>query len=216
MAVRERRARAPQLYRLTLMQAITKGWSMDWIVEKATELGVSRLVPVLSARSVPRFGDKEDRARRVGKWQAQAVEALKQCGGAWLPEIAMPMGMEEALTAGWGGGPDTLGLVASFDPGARHPREWFAAWAAERRLRVQAAAIWVGPEGDFTPEELAALRDSGVRPITLGPRVLRSETASLYCLSVLAYELQWLWGGSPADPGDREGDVTRQRVKDSS
>jgi 16S rRNA (uracil1498-N3)-methyltransferase len=160
---------------------------MDWIVQKATELGVRRLVPVQADRSVPQLGNAGDAARRVARWRLLAIEAMKQCGSAWLPEIGMPLDVEGALGAG---GAEGLALVGSFEPAARHPRQWFEAWRVERGEPAREVAVWVGPEGDYTPAERAALRAAGVRPITLGPLVLRSETAAVYCLSVLACELQ--------------------------
>lgn len=188
VAVIERRVRPRLAYRVTLLQGITKGPSMDWIVEKATELGVTRLVPVVAERSVPRFGDEGEGVRRAAKWRMQAIEAIKQCGSAWLPEIAAPMGVKAAVASSAAAA--GLRLVASLEPGARHPRTCLGLWAAEHGDWAREVAVWVGPEGDFTPAELEIIRGSGAWPITLGPLVLRSETAAIYCLSVLAYELQ--------------------------
>jgi 16S rRNA (uracil1498-N3)-methyltransferase len=173
-------------WRLTLIQAVTKAKSMELIVQKATELGACRIVPILSARSVPQLPE-ETAARKVEKWRAIAVAALKQCGSPWLPQIETPqtpaayLARHEAFE---------LTLLASLQPGSRHPRDYFLAYAAEHHQRPASVAVWVGPEGDFTPAELHAIKSAGALPITLGPLVLRSETAALYCLSVLSYELQ--------------------------
>jgi 16S rRNA (uracil1498-N3)-methyltransferase len=82
-----------------------------------------------------------------------------------------------------------LNLLASLQPGARHPREWFEQHRAQHQRPAQSVCVWVGPEGDFTPAEAAAITSAGGRPITLGPLVLRTETAAIYCLSVVNYEL---------------------------
>lgn len=173
-------------YRLTLFQAVTKSRSMDLIVQKATELGAHRIVPVLSERSVVQWS-AEDAPRKTGKWQAVAVEAIKQCGAPWLPIIETPATLQAVLARN-----DRFDLMflASLQPGNRHPRECFATFSADHGRAPTEVAVWIGPEGDFTPAELSAILSSGALPITLGPLVLRSETAAIYCLSFLSYELQ--------------------------
>ena len=86
--------------------------------------------------------------------------------------------------------PFDLAFVASLQPGSQHPRELFAAYRAQHGHAPERVCVWVGPEGDFTPEEIAITRGAGAIPITLGPLVLRADTAAVYCLSVLSYELQ--------------------------
>lgn len=175
-------------YRLTLVQALTKAKSMDWIVQKAVELGVSCLAPVQASRSVVQV-ESDDAGRKVEKWKTTIVEAVKQCGSAWLPKVDPPMSVQARLQRDLG---CELVFLASLQPGSRHPREYFNAFIAEKHRSPQSVAVWVGPEGDFTPAELSLIQSAGALPITLGPKVLRSETAALYCLSVLSYELQSL------------------------
>ncbi|MBM3821539.1 MAG: 16S rRNA (uracil(1498)-N(3))-methyltransferase [Verrucomicrobia bacterium] len=175
--------------RVTLVQAITKGKSMDWIVQKATELGVSRIVPVLSDRSVPSLDD-EAAEDKVEKWMQIAIESIKQCGSPWLPTIEPPRSVQAILQHRER---FECALVASLAPEARHPRTVFDAFRRERGRGPISVAVWVGPEGDFTPAELADIGSAGFTPITLGPLVLRSETAAAYCLSIISYET----GGSP-------------------
>ena len=173
-------------YRLTLIQAIAKARSMDLIIQKATELGAARIVPILSERSVAR-PEAEESARVVDKWRAVAIEALKQCGAPWLPEIEAPATPSAFLATQ----PRfSLMLLASLQPGARHPREHLRAARQDGPAPPDDVAVWVGPEGDFTPAELQSIQSAGALPITLGPLVLRSETAAFYCLSFLSYELQ--------------------------
>ncbi len=173
-------------YRLTLAQAMTKSKTMDLIIQKATELGVHRIVPILSDRSVSQV-EPDTAGSKVEKWQATALEALKQCGSPWRPQIEVPQTVQKFVNSGER---FDLSLVASLQPGAHHPRQIFQTFRSDRRRRPESICIWVGPEGDFTPAELNAIQQAGALPITLGQLVLRSETAAIYCLSVLNYELQ--------------------------
>ncbi len=175
-------------YRFTLVQALTKAKSMDWIVQKAVELGVSCLAPVQASRSVVQV-ESDDAGRKVEKWKTTIVEAVKQCGSPWLPKVDPPMTVQARLQQDLG---CELVLLASLQPGSRHPREYFNTFVAANKRPPSSVAVWVGPEGDFTPAELSLIQSAGGLPITLGPTVLRSETAALYCLSVLSYELQAL------------------------
>ena len=173
-------------YTVTLLQALTKGRTMELIVQKATELGTHRIVPILSARSVAHIA-ADDAANKMDKWEATAIEAIKQCGCAWLPRVEPPQTPQAFLARGE---KFELALVASLQGEARHPREHFESFLAECRRRPASVCVWVGPEGDFTPAEVNSIRASGALPITLGQLVLRSETAAIYCLSIINYELQ--------------------------
>ncbi|MDP6752174.1 MAG: RsmE family RNA methyltransferase [Verrucomicrobiota bacterium] len=176
---------APLPFEITLYQAVAKGKAMDFIVQKATELGAYRIVPVLSERSVPDW-DEAKAAAKVDKWRGICIESIKQCGSAWLPKLDLPMTPKAALADA---GQSDLSLIATLQPDAKHPREQIDAHAAEQGQAPRKLAIWVGPEGDYTPAEINTIR-TGAQPITLGPLVLRSETAAIYCLAVLNYELQ--------------------------
>lgn len=176
----------PLPFKLTLVQAVPKGKMMEVIVQKAAELGVHTVAPILSERTVP-LVEEQSAAAKVEKWQATAIEAIKQCGSAWLPRIQVPQSPQSFLARGE---QFDLSLIATLQPGARHPREYLSAYEQERNRRPGSIAVWVGPEGDFTPAETHTVLGSGVRPITLGQLILRSETAAIYCMSVLSYELQ--------------------------
>jgi 16S rRNA (uracil1498-N3)-methyltransferase len=158
---------------------------MDLIVQKATELGVHRIVPLLSERVVTQL-DHEAGASRAEKWRGTAVEAIKQCGSAWLPDVESPMSPQAFLARGER---FELLLIASLQPDAPHPRARFDAFREEQGRRPRTIGVWVGPEGDFTPAEINLACAAGALPITLGPRVLRCDTAAVYCLSVVNYEL---------------------------
>jgi 16S rRNA (uracil1498-N3)-methyltransferase len=180
LCVRERKTAAPPLCRITLLQAVPKGKLFESIIQKATELSAARIIPLLSERVVVELNKKEG-ARKAAKWQSIAVEAIKQCGAPWLPQVELPMtpleflGRNEVFD---------LALVGSLQPDAKHPKVYLG-----RENKPKSAAIWIGPEGDFSPTELEAIKASGAEPITLGPLVLRTETAATYCLSILNYEL---------------------------
>jgi 16S rRNA (uracil1498-N3)-methyltransferase len=168
-----------------LVQALPKGKLFESIVQKATELGVSQIVPLLSERVVTHL-DAKDCAHKTQKWQAVAVEAIKQCGSSWLPRVMSPVTANQLLKQTE---ECEFALVGSLQPGAQHPHECFRTFQSKHGRMPRSARIWIGPEGDFTPEELGAIQASGACPVSLGPLVLRTETAAIYCLSILNYEL---------------------------
>jgi 16S rRNA (uracil1498-N3)-methyltransferase len=176
----------PLRCRITLAQAIPKGKNMELIVQKAVEIGASEIVPLISDRTVVKV-DRESAAQKQAKWQTVAIEAAKQCGQNWLPEVALPTPVAQFL--------ETtpllhhLRLIGSLQADAVHLKQILAEYSAEHRERPASVLMLVGPEGDFTPAELSLARTQGCRPITLGPIILRVETAAIYCLSVLSYEL---------------------------
>jgi 16S rRNA (uracil1498-N3)-methyltransferase len=159
---------------------------MDLILQKAAELGAARVVPMLSDRTVSQWDDS-GATHKAAKWRTIVVEAAKQCGSPWLPRIDPLVSVPVFLAKNE---PFDLTLVASLQPGAQHPRHYFHQLRHDPRPMPKSVAVWVGPEGDFTPAELNLIRASGALPITLGPLVLRAETAAIYCLSVLNYETQ--------------------------
>ena len=167
---------------ITLAQAVPKGKNMELIIEKATELGAAAIAPLLSERTVIR-GSEDEHVRKQHKWQRVAVEACKQCGQNWLPKVHVPRSPKSFFESGER---YDLMLIASLQSDARPLKQVLAEFGAKRPVSV---LILVGPEGDFTPAELALAKSHGCRPITLGPIILRAETAALYCLSVLNHEL---------------------------
>jgi 16S rRNA (uracil1498-N3)-methyltransferase len=186
LRVLEKKVHSAPPWQITLLLAVPKGKIIESIIEKATELGARRILPLLTQRVTTRL-EEDDAAEKSAKWQHVAIEAIKQCGAAWLPKVERPLALRDALAR------DErfdLALVGALQGEARHPREFFRAYELQRGARPRSVAIWIGPEGDFTPEELAAIQDVGAKPITLGPLVLRVETAAIYCLSFLNYELR--------------------------
>jgi 16S rRNA (uracil1498-N3)-methyltransferase len=175
----------PLRCQITLGQAIPKGKNMDLIVQKAVEIGAAEIAPILSDRTVVRL-DEESAVSKQAKWQTVAIEAAKQCGQNWLPRVHGPQSMAQFFQQ-----PRRfdLQLIGSLQSDAVHLKKILAEYSAEHGDRPTSVLMLVGPEGDFTPAELSLARSHGCRPITLGPIVLRVETASIYCLSVLSYEL---------------------------
>ena len=187
LQVLERRAHGTPAGRLTLCVAVPKGKLIESIIQKATELGAARVVPLLTERVVAVL-EREAAQEKQRKWQAVAVEAIKQSGAPWLPKVEAPLPLPEYLERRE---KFELALVGSLQPGSRHPREYLLAFEHEHQRKPGSVAVFVGPEGDFTPAELGSIEATGAKPITLGSLVLRVETAAIYCLSVLNYELQW-------------------------
>ena len=177
----------PLRCRIVLGQAIPKGKNMELIVQKAVEIGASEIAPIISDRTVVQL-DSESAAQKQSKWQQIAIEAAKQCGQNWLPRVRAPRKLSKFFSTASEQSFD-LRLIGSLQPDAQHLKKILAAYSSERGDRPQSVLMLVGPEGDFTPAELAVARRHGCQPITLGPIILRVETAAIYCLSILSYEL---------------------------
>jgi 16S rRNA (uracil1498-N3)-methyltransferase len=171
--------------RIILGQAIPKGKNMDLIVQKAVEIGAAEIGPIISDRTIVQV-DPQNAAQKQAKWQQIAIEAAKQCGQNWLPRVHAPCRLGEFFAAS---ATLDLHLVGSLQPGAQHLKRILADYSSEHRHLPESVLILIGPEGDFTPAELALARRHECYPITLGPIILRVETAAIYCLSVLSYEL---------------------------
>ncbi|MCW2278133.1 16S rRNA (uracil(1498)-N(3))-methyltransferase [Heliophilum fasciatum] len=166
---------------VTLIQGVAKGEKMDWIVQKATELGVARIVPVWTERTVVRL-DAARSAERAERWQKIAREATKQSRRTVVPTIDRPCAWAEAL-ARW---PSSQPLLVPWEDCrgtglGRLLRSWSPAPAA--------LALAIGPEGGLTAAEVAQAEALGARAVTLGPRILRTETAALAGLAAIMMEL---------------------------
>lgn len=160
---------------ITLALAIPKGKNMDLVVQKAVELGVSAIQPLVTRRTIVQPGEG-----KAEKWRRVVLEACKQCGLDHLPEVAEPLAFGDWLAKRDGG---ALALIASLAPGARPMKDVVRAADDSR-----AVTVLVGPEGDFTSDETTDALAAGFHPVTLGTNVLRAETAALFCLSALRYE----------------------------
>lgn len=161
--------------RITLVQSVPRGDRMDFIVQKATELGVARIVPVLSRRSVVRL-DKSQAESKAVHWRAVVVSACEQCGRNRLPVIEAVQPLLNYLGESAPG--ERLRLV--FEPeSALHADTAARNYDGASNVAMESAEIAVGPEGGFAPEELEAFRVVGFSQVGLGPRILRTETAAI-------------------------------------
>jgi 16S rRNA (uracil1498-N3)-methyltransferase len=184
----------PLRCRITLGQAIPKGKNMDLIVQKAVELGAAEIAPVISERTIVDL-DPDEAAQKQAKWQQVAIEAAKQCGQNWLPQVRVPRKLKDffsdtsAPTSDRPSLTSDLRLIGSLQTDARHLKDLLTSYVKDHGDRPTSVLMLIGPEGDFTPAELSLAKSHGCQPITLGPIILRVETAAIYSLSVLSYEL---------------------------
>ena len=157
--------------KITLFQALPKGDKMEWIIQKSVELGVFRIVPVLTSRCVSR-PDGKSMARKSERYNKISAEAAKQSGRGILPEVAGLATLEQAVKMVPGKG------IVFYEKGGARLAELVGPADAEM-------GVFVGSEGGFSPEEIALLQEYGVCPATLGKRILRCETAPICGLSIL-------------------------------
>jgi 16S rRNA (uracil1498-N3)-methyltransferase len=176
--------RPPLPCAITLGQALPKGGVMDDIVRQSTELGAARIAPLATSRSEVHL-DADRAEKKLEKWRVAAVEAAKQCGNPWVPAIT-PLAPLAAFLATPAAREAELKLVASLHPGAGPLRAVLAAFRAAHAGRAPRSAAWlIGPEGDLAAEEVAAALAAGWTPVSLGPLVLRCDTAAAYALAAL-------------------------------
>jgi len=170
---------------LTLLVGVPKGKIIESLIQKAVELGARRIVPLLTERVVTQLDDDGAENKR-DKWQGVAIEAIKQCGATWLPKVEAPLTPAQFLARKEA---FDLSLVGALQKERRHPHEILREFETKHGRLPQSVGVWIGPEGDFAPDELQAIQTAGALPITLGNLTLRVETAAIYCLSFLNYEL---------------------------
>ncbi len=163
--------------KVTLFQGLPKQGKMEWIIEKCTEMGITTIVPVQMARSVVKLS-KEQAAKKLERWQKTAKEAAKQCGRGVIPEVKMPITTDELSKT-------ELPEFLLFPYEAEKARPVKDALSGNN---AKTAGIFIGPEGGFEPEESELLENLGAHTVTLGPRILRTETAGLSALSIMLYE----------------------------
>ncbi|MFQ5850965.1 MAG: 16S rRNA (uracil(1498)-N(3))-methyltransferase [Candidatus Binatia bacterium] len=166
---------------IILVQAIGKGEKMDWVVEKATELGVRCIVPFFSTYTIPRLDAKKIEQRHA-RWEKIALNAAKQSGRTRIPEIHKLSEFGSLVRRPWSCDLKLLFWERASDGGFHRVRE-------ERR-HLDSILLVIGPEGGFTSEEVAHALDQDFQAVQLGKRLLRTETAALGALSII----QFLWG----------------------
>jgi 16S rRNA (uracil1498-N3)-methyltransferase len=166
--------------RITLYQGLLKGQKFDWVLQKGTEIGIAAFVPVLAARCI--VGSLDDvSAARMERWERIVVEAAEQAGRAALPHIGAAMLFANACEYAARGG---LSLIPWEGERSRGLRD-----ALQDVPKSKEINLFIGPEGGFAEEEIATARDHNIVPVSLGPRILRAETAGLAATSAILYEL---------------------------
>jgi 16S rRNA (uracil1498-N3)-methyltransferase len=169
---------------LVMGQSLIKGDKMDFVIQKATEIGVSELIPFVSSRSVTRFHER-NLERRVGRWRRIAVESSKQCGRPDPLKVSTVVEFEVVLRQRF----PAARRVILWERGRGRLKDFFRK-GDKRSTGEQAVYFLVGPEGGFSDQEVTLARKARFTPLSLGPRILRAETAGLTFVSILQYE----WG----------------------
>lgn len=177
--------------KIKLMQAIPKGSNMEWIIQKAVELGVHEIQPLITENTVVKPDQLE---KKAAKWQKVALEACKQCGQNHLPHVNLPLkwsdwvkSIDEYAEQG-----DALSLVAALDPRSEPIKQVVSVRSLreEKNQRMLTVSILVGPEGDFSLSEYDDVINRGYLPVSIGDIVLKVETATMFCLSAVQYEFR--------------------------
>jgi 16S rRNA (uracil1498-N3)-methyltransferase len=176
--VERRPAPAEPAVRLTLYQSLLPRDKFELILQKCTEIGVARFVPVIAERSIVRNADAVT-PRKLARWWTILTEAAEQSHRGRIPQLAEPTSFADSLAglAEFG-----VSLIAS-------PHEQQQTLRSALRKEVKSIAVLIGPEGGFTKSELGLACDAGAIPITLGPRILRTETAAIVTTALVLYEL---------------------------
>jgi 16S rRNA (uracil1498-N3)-methyltransferase len=174
---------------VTLFQGVAKGEKMDVIVRQAVEVGAAEIVPILSARSVVKL-DERKAAERGSRWRRIAESAAKQSHRLRVPDVSDPIRFADALA-----------LLSAYDAAVvlweeHRGRGIASVLASVGRAEGSRIALVIGPEGGFSAEEIASLEGSGVVPASLGPTILRTETAAVAALAIAVHELGGLGGRS--------------------
>jgi 16S rRNA (uracil1498-N3)-methyltransferase len=171
---------------IVLFQSIPKSTKMDFIIQKGTELGIKRFVPVSTARTVVRLEGDRDVQKKVNRWQRIALEAAKQSRRGIVPEVEQPVSFSEALS-----------MMEGFDlavlPYVGEQSYTLRSIPCEDH-KVKSIGVFVGPEGGFEEEEVEMARERGIYTIKMGPRILRTETAGMVLTSMLMYRFGDLGG----------------------
>jgi 16S rRNA (uracil1498-N3)-methyltransferase len=161
-------ARPESPLQLTLAVALLKGEKFDWVVQKSTELGVNRIVPLMTHYADIKLRDESDAAKRVARWQRIALEAAKQCGRGVVPEVSQPVALKSVF---------------------KNPCLMFSERGGHglRQIDTDTVTAIIGSEGGWSDEELEQAREAGAEIVTLGGRVLRAETAAIVATALLQH-----------------------------
>jgi 16S rRNA (uracil1498-N3)-methyltransferase len=174
----ENKSEAP--VNITLYQALPKAQKMDLIVQKCIEIGVVTIKPVITGRVVVKSEDR-DISGKIERWRRISEEAAKQSGRGIIPEISMPVSFMDAV--------NEMGLMdAAFMPYEKENASGMRKILRDKR-DLNNVAIFIGPEGGFEESEVETAIQAGIKPVTLGPRILRTETAGFVTAAIILYEI---------------------------
>lgn len=177
--------------KITLYQGLPKASKMELIIQKAVELGVNRIVPVMNARSVVQLKTEKDQQKKQERWQKIAYEAAKQSKRLLIPEVALPMEFNEVIK----NLSEEVQVVAYEDEKTTGLKDLpFMIKDKDQQASVPSIGLWVGPEGGFSKDEISTIKAKEGYAVTLGPRILRTETAGLTLISIVQYECGDLGG----------------------
>ncbi|MCX7842686.1 MAG: 16S rRNA (uracil(1498)-N(3))-methyltransferase [Clostridia bacterium] len=166
---------------VTLFQGLPKSDKMDLIVQKNVELGIAKIVPVITEHTVVKLDSKKDAENKIKRWQRISMEAAKQSNRGRIPEVSYPVSFEEAISLSANCHLRLIPYEKEKQMGLRK--------CLHNICGVKNAAVFIGPEGGFSEKEIQTALESGVIPVTLGPRILRTETAGLMVQSILMFAL---------------------------
>ena len=179
--VKKQKSNSEPDIKVTLVQGIPKASKMDYIIQKTTELGISRIIPCTLARCVVKLENRKAEEKKTERWQKISEEAAKQSGRGIIPEVSMPMSLDRVID-------EICGCDIVFVP---------YECEEENNLRdvltscpnPKNAAFIIGPEGGFDISEIEKIRNAGITTVTLGKRILRTETAGEAALAMIMYEI---------------------------
>lgn len=171
--------------KLHLFQGLPKADKMELIIQKAVELGAAEIIPVAMARSIVKLDEKKA-GKKVSRWQGIAESGAKQSGRAIVPEVKQPVSYKQALS--YASSLDAVIVPYEKAEGIEQSRVLIDELASDENIR--SIGIFIGPEGGFDEKEIELALEAGAKPITLGRRILRTETAGLAVLSILMYRLE--------------------------
>lgn len=166
--------------KVTLFQSLVKGDKFEWVIQKSIEIGAQEIIPMQTAHCVSKLDKSKKTKSKINRWNKIAQSAAKQSGRAIVPKIADPLSYKEAVKLASG---MDLAIIAYEKEDLANLKSTLADFTGKN------IGILIGPEGGFSKEEISTAKEEGIKTITLGPRILRSETAGIVLISNILYEL---------------------------
>lgn len=181
---------------VTIGMALIKGERFEWALQKLAEIGVASIVPIITTRTVVRLdlGDAKGAQSKLSRWQAILKEAAEQCERGTIPHIVPPKKLTEFIEGSAAGGTESLTFICVERLQVASLKDIFLEYACGRKdlsaTKDQTITLVVGPEGGFTDDEIEYAQSRGAKPVSLGPRILRAETAAIYAAAQVIWCLE--------------------------